>query len=86
MRRKGDGIYPDTCVGVMKMGMTWHSWRVAAPFCPLQENFHDRLDWKSDSSVRRTPAWRAGVRRTLTRHPSFCHAGTPERNVFTLAE
>lgn len=58
------------------------------PLCPLgaQEHFHDRLNWRSESSQRRTPAWKMSVRRALSNHPSFCHAGTPERNVFTIAD
>lgn len=51
-----------------------------------QEHYHDRLNWKSESSLRRTPAWKSSVRRTLAHNPCFCHAGTPERNVYTLAE
>ncbi|CAM9647860.1 unnamed protein product [Scytosiphon promiscuus] len=52
----------------------------------IEEHFHDRLNWRSESSLRRTPAWKASVRRTLAHHPSFCHAGTPERNVYTLVQ
>lgn len=55
------------------------------PFC-AQEHFHDRLNWRSESSLRRTPAWKASIRRTLSNHASFCHAGTPERNVYTIAD
>eukprot|EP00904_Undaria_pinnatifida_P007778 jgi/Undpi1/412/HiC_scaffold_1.g00408.m1 len=57
-----------------------------AVYAYIEEHFHDRLNWKSESSLRRTPAWKSSVRRTLAHNPSFCHAGTPERNVYTLAE
>ncbi|CAB1120773.1 unnamed protein product [Ectocarpus sp. CCAP 1310/34] len=52
----------------------------------IEEHFHERLNWRSESSLRRTPAWKASVRRTLAHHPMFCHAGTPERNVYTLVQ
>lgn len=55
-------------------------------FLRAQEHFHDRLNWRSESSLRRTPAWKASVRRTLGQHHAFCHAGTPEKNVFTIAD
>ncbi|CAM9867046.1 unnamed protein product [Ectocarpus sp. 8 AP-2014] len=52
----------------------------------IEEHFHERLNWRSESILRRTPAWKASVRRTLAHHPMFCHAGTPERNVYTLVQ
>lgn len=50
-----------------------------------QKHFHNLLNWKSDLSLLRIPAWKTSVRRILALHPSFCLADT-EVDVYTLVK